>query len=800
MLKKYTAGVAVPKIDELKRIAYIEARNEVGGHRPDYVYKNNRKISLDTCNTTGELLIKSLKELAKQYLQFRDKKIFIINERFSKWQETLCRTTPLPLITSAIKNNNNFSDYSPEEVKETLKENLRKTALPYPYLPLLEKLKNDNGVYELHIHLNGSTEMDVMWQEMLKKPMDFYNCIREGENKEIVREQYLQVDEDIDENILFQYLHLARKLRVLLVGAIENDDKKVDINSEKLKRLMNVFDYNDVVDIHPRINWLEHPVESLPGEFFERGTSILEQESYFIIKSLEIVEECEINAQCLHVYLLIQNLVNKFMVQQVNQFGFDQFQKITLNEHRELLEKKNYTKRFRQFEGMHGQTLDFIEGRFAPKKEALKVIELLHKITEDYKKYFKNATPSNEDTEETESFRKMILGLVGHFIKMHESVKHDSSPILHICRYYYNRKKYRREAEILAYLYKTIPFIKDYLNGFDAASNELHTPPEVFAPIYRYLKRRGFTNFTFHCGEDYVHLLSGIRSVYESVKFLELEPQNRIGHGTAVGICPELWIERAGEKIAIAQGEWLDNLICSYYILMQSPDFQHEANRISHEMSTYFNKIYNNSDSDPIPFNTSLLVEAWLLRYLDPVIACDEYKLNNKLKEIFLFEHIEWDIINEKKKENLQAFNLFKKYHSHKIILEYNEIIEVRSDYLSAEVMYYLQEEVLKLINSKSIAIESLPTSNVRISYYHNHYEHHIYRWLTGKWKDRQGERPIVVLGSDDPGIFGTSVQNEYAHVYELLKEKGMPERQVYQMLKEMNDHSRAYAFCPEGS
>ena len=72
------------------------------------------------------------------------------------------------------------------------------------------------------------------------------------------------------------------------------------------------------------------------------------------------------------------------------------------------------------------------------------------------------------------------------------------------------------------------------------------------------------------------------------------------------------------------------------------------------------------------------------------------------------------------------------------------------------------------MTNKRSIAIESLPTSNVRISFYKEYSEHHLQRWLG--LNDENDPIPSVVLGSDDPGIFATNLKNEYCHVYQMIK------------------------------
>ena len=46
------------------------------------------------------------------------------------------------------------------------------TAQPIPFLPDLNFLiRETNGLNDLHIHLNGSTESDIIWQYMLHNPL-----------------------------------------------------------------------------------------------------------------------------------------------------------------------------------------------------------------------------------------------------------------------------------------------------------------------------------------------------------------------------------------------------------------------------------------------------------------------------------------------------------------------------------------------------------------------------------------------------------------------------------------------------
>ncbi|MCP4349235.1 MAG: hypothetical protein GY795_27460 [Desulfobacterales bacterium] len=147
------------------------------------------------------------------------------------------------------------------------------------------------------------------------------------------------------------------------------------------------------------------------------------------------------------------------------------------------------------------------------------------------------------------------------------------------CRHYHLRNKNSKRTRALLTLLREKPEFREYMVGVDAAANELHAPPEVYAPVFREFKRNGFTNFTFHVGEDYIHLISGIRAVYEAVIFLELNEKNRIGHATALGIPPEPWMKKSDRKIAIEKGEWLDNLVFAYMLLSDKMEFIHLLNK-----------------------------------------------------------------------------------------------------------------------------------------------------------------------------------------------------------------------------
>ena len=79
----------------------------------------------------------------------------------------------------------------------------------------------------------------------------------------------------------------------------------------------------------------------------------------------------------------------------------------------------------------------------------------------------------------------------------------------------------RAQARILSELYAHNRIARTLVRGVDAAANELHAPPEPFAPAFRLARRAGIPRATFHVGEDFRHLLSGIRAILEAMTFLK---------------------------------------------------------------------------------------------------------------------------------------------------------------------------------------------------------------------------------------------------------------------------------------
>jgi hypothetical protein len=134
----------------------------------------------------------------------------------------------------------------------------------------------------------------------------------------------------------------------------------------------------------------------------------------------------------------------------------------------------------------------------------------------------------------------------------------------------------RRHAQALVSLFQHYPRILRTVRGFDLCTDEAGVPVWVMAPLIRWvrdagqqafihLKKRGEfkippPRISVHAGEDFVHLLTGLRRLDESVTYLGLEEGDRLGHALALGVDPLIWFGRAG-RVVVTYEERLFDLI-----------------------------------------------------------------------------------------------------------------------------------------------------------------------------------------------------------------------------------------------
>lgn len=820
-LRVYLNGEA-PLYEDVKRRLLLLLRAE-DKNVPDHYYRLNQDFFLEGIDSISQLLTKGLYNLAEEHLEMINGRIYVKQEMQSSWQELITNIPPLILQMAFLYEKKPIcSNAEITELREYCQKyilpNVRYTALPHPYIPEIEFLVDkQNGLHDLHIHLNGSTETDLVWQDLMLCPQNvvqLYNdCIK---NNTLAEEQVEQDFAPMDAMSLESLLFTARRIRQYLFEVLfhtgtsnnsasnketsdnvesndgistENNSRKY-LNVNKVEELIKIL-VNDNDDIYDGV---ENPFVSLiTGDATQWKTTLnVEGLMYVLVFGHMVESQKDGIAAIFHFYLLILGLFNRMLVQQKRDIGFEEFQKYTQNGIRDNSENLDYHTRFLQLCGNDAKNVAFVEGRFSPKSSCEENQILISNIIKgwdnSWREMRRNPTVWHK--------RKPKLKLIAHFIKKKEGI-----PTL--IRHEKLRKDVWERAYTLGLMKNDFSPEAGYIVGIDAAASEFDAPPEVFAPSFRYLKRKGFRHFTYHAGEDFYHLIGGLRSIYEAVTFLDMSYGDRIGHATAAGLSPELWVRNVGECIYMHRGEYLDDIVFAYNLIARSTndELKHKIIGLTIKIQELFYCIYG--------FHSSIeqIIEAWKQRRLCPLHIFAGSK--NDACYLSLYDQDEWcdisntlHLISDKTcqcgtqvDEEDEVLKLLRLYHCPKCRKKYEEIIKVKTDELfNIAELEQLQLLVLEYLHSKEIVIETLPTSNVRIGHHHTYDTYHLWNWV--KWENEGKPIPPIVVGTDDAGIFATDIYNEYANVYcNLVYTHKISRIQALAVIEKLDKNSQIYRF-----
>lgn len=493
----------------------------------------------------------------------------------------------------------------------------------------------------------------------------------------------------------------------------------------------------------------------------------------------------ERTARMFHQLLLIQGVIHRLVVQQETQKGFTQFQMITENDIRWRHESLGYRQRFEQLAmDVDFCFLEYLEGRFAPKSTKEENRLLIRKIVSDFFYVKEKIEKRFQKTPQ--------LGLIAHFIKKKENLFNEQE------RYFRLRKEVRDKGITLLvaqhYLRCNPKLGKNIeIAGIDAAANEMDAGPEVFSPTFRWLRKhwkgKNDLRITFHAGEDFVHILSGLRMMYEAVEFLDMKQGDRIGHGTAAGINPNLWLDRVGDTVYVKTGEWLDDLLIAYK-LIQSPnnpymDLRAKLPTIHNEIEELTFEIYGKV------LGIDILYKCWQCRKYEPDVYLKDktvYPQDSIEEQKDILELLSNELVRE---------NYFKYHYDIKIKKKYCKLrrVSLQDGLFTMKELVMIQNLLLHQIAVNNIALEVPISSNLCISFYRKLGEHHIGRWLEGHSSDGNLLIPPVVIGSDDPGIFMTNIYIEYARLMNYLEQKGYNFVERINKIQEINRNSKYYTF-----
>jgi len=819
-----TPLLRTPAARDVEEAVYLTQQPWAARH-PDHIFQHGWAVLCDGQKTPG--VARLLHVLAEELLESPHGRPVVKLDRFGVWQQSvMSRISGLPVLAAARA----AQQLAPARPWQAALPPALNEPAPVlrPHDGAVETYIQREGLHETHLHLNGSTHAEVCWLYALQQPeatvksfaQEFH---KRGPNEARIRELCHAVDPTMRPQRLLEHLrHAACLRRWLLVASTYDLGQQLPAGTPLPPTLAQLLTIPA-----PQLPAGDHLAPPSPAQEVDWLTRLLvrlQQPGQPAGAPSEWLE------RLLHLYLLLQNQYHRLVVQEEGQYGFDQFQRLTFVPLRWTSEAR-YANRLAQMHGNPAQGYSRtgrLEGRFTPKDSVSGNENLLQTVLSDYQRYLRQHLAPHQPSPGTRSAptgactlssaldtldnltqglppddrRVHHLALVAHFIKAADTDTRSRSA--------YRFKKLRREldkkASALAHTLVRWPQLRRWVRGIDAAANELHAPPEVFAACWRACRAAGLTHSSYHAGEDFVHLASGLRAMHDAVTLLNLQAGDRLGHGTAMGIRPELWLHRTPPTVYLAQGDWLLDLLCAWQLLRDRPDTLAAAERTRRTVAELATQVLGQDVS------ATQLEAAMACRYLHPAAALVVLKdrgligsapirvnQHNTRWGLATGWHAELALAEEAATRHPQALQLCWRWWSDQAVRQRSaQRLAVAAGFWTAAELLVMQQALMRCLLERRVLVETLPSSNVRISLYEGFHEHHALRWMRAPGHEVPTDPQVLVtLGSDDPGIFAGDLSSEFYQLYSVLRAQGLGDHQALDLLKPVNERGRQHAFHP---
>jgi adenosine deaminase len=564
-------------------------------------------------------------------------------------------------------------------------------------------------------------------------------------------------------------------------------------------------------------------------------------ENVFLFKALKYMKErCndELNndeffSRIFWQYIIIKNEAFQLKVQGNKIKGLKSFVEYYKRSTESALNKKEYLGYIlhTQLNNKNLKKLELrykIPGKNSKREKKNQTKKFLKNFFEVYKGFLEEMqNEKNIDIEEHGQYLEgPFIGIVFHFIKELDAYQHEKCWLEYkeykeatYLNYRKLQKQYEQEIEVINELRHEIKGLSKYIVGIDAASIENDTEPWVFAPIYERARNSDTyklfhknsnqpirnLGFTFHVGEDFRHILTGLRRIDEVIDYFKFHAGDRIGHGIALGVKPEKWINN-NKVVILPRIEHLENLLWIWGIYKDgrySKDF--DTAYLEQEIMFYAEKIYNKMQG----ITTYNLWKAYqnkfkIINHYDKYQACFDRIHKNEL-----FCPFAQSVNGNKAISNITVSEGIYLWDEDKLTLvqhckcyleKMNEPIEIEVRNQDLKMYENIQKIVAHKVAKNGIIIEANPTSNTAIGEVDSILEHYICNLnQRGLTEERKAENGIIVtINSDDPSVFNTNVNNEFGYIFYALQEKGYSREDILNWIDKIRKHGLRTSFVPK--
>ena len=356
-------------------------------------------------------------------------------------------------------------------------------------------------------------------------------------------------------------------------------------------------------------------------------------------------------------------------------------------------------------------------------------------------------------------------------------------------------------CDMLTELFQEIPYSAEYVVGIDAASDEMHNEPWVYAPIFRYARSRHNTypiqpetksalpnlGLTYHVGEEFRSLLSGLRAIDEVVEHFGFKTGDRLGHAVALQVDPKLWQYENATSV-LPTIEYLENLLWLWHLKGEAefgsafgsiPDLEQKIMGVARQLYPNYEGLspyllwrgyqlkFQSLTPDTIQrFRASMLPLCAYSSRFCPECQAYQASKNAACRSAYVadrysgMEHFNWSEQDLLLSHFCPAIR--KKYTAPMFVTTSQDEIA-----LLAELQKYLRAK----IERKGLTVESNPTSNSAISEIQHLFGHPLLKLNNCGLSHPGGEcnHMAVTINTDDPLIFRTTVENEISYIYYML-------------------------------
>jgi len=331
-------------------------------------------------------------------------------------------------------------------------------------------------------------------------------------------------------------------------------------------------------------------------------------------------------------------------------------------------------------------------------------------------------------------------------------------------------RKERKGAMALANLLTAYPRMLERVRGVDLCTDELAVPLWVLRPLVEHVTQAasraaahlqasegqgpGTLAVTVHAGEDFVHLLGGIRRVAEAVELLRLGEGSRIGHAVALGVDVRAWAARAG-RIALPKGERLLDLLWAWRVARRVPeDLRSWLPWIDQELVRLGAELFGSAPT------VGMFDQWWTLLHSSDGLRAVGFPDGPRPRALG--------------NAGLCPQNWVYRWLTDRALFQRAQALESVDVSREIPLVIALQAHVRQVIGSRGIAVEINPSSNLLIGHLGDLTSHPLWRLCppAGVSNDAPGVR--VCIGSDDPITFATSLPEEYQLLADTLAGAGV--------------------------